>query len=209
MDPLDPLGVRVARSRPKPSGVVRNRSESSGVVRSRLESSGVFRSRPESSGFIRNRLRLRLLTTPNSSGRLRTTPNDFGLLRTTPNNSGRFWTIPDNSERLRMIYGVLTLFRLISNLSESDRSRLRIYNNFTHHYWPPSFPCIAAANLHGEIIDETRWMKENYVIRNYVNEIRNYKRLVQVRTKSQSKFRELQKYAAHIAKWLVKPCILL
>ena len=113
MEPLDPAGVGVARSRPESSGVVRSRLKSSGVVRnrSRSESSGVARSRSESFGVgvVRSR--------PESSKVVRSRPESIGV-RTTSDDAGRTY-----------------LAESIPNLSESDQSRLRIYANFTHHYY--------------------------------------------------------------------------
>ena len=79
-------------------------------------------------------------TTPNDSKRLRTTPTpgDSGRLRTIPDDSGPFRTIP-NVGRFRTDIAARTyLPESIPNLSESDLSRLRIFANFTHHYYRPS-----------------------------------------------------------------------
>ena len=69
----------------------------------------------------------RLRTTPNDSERLRTIPDDSdsGRLRVTPYDSGRFGTTPDIAARTY-------LPESIPNLSESDRSRLRIFGLSFH-----------------------------------------------------------------------------
>ena len=140
----------VVRSRPKSSRVVqshrnyRSRPESIGVDRNRHQTELTFccvffvfhfaravRIRAFVSKADSGQLGLtlddsdysgRLRPTQNNSERLRTTPydSDFERLRTTPGNSGRFRTTPNNVGRFYPLES-------IPNLSEPDRSRLRIF----------------------------------------------------------------------------------
>ena len=106
-EPLAPPEFRVVRSRPESFGVVRSHSESSRVS---LESTGI-------------RL-LRLQTTLDDSERLRTTPGDSERLRANLHDSGRrLRATPGNSGRLQTI----------PNDFQTDRSRLRIFDNSTHY----------------------------------------------------------------------------
>ena len=70
--------------------------------------------------------RLPLQTTLDDSEQLQTTPDDSRRLQTTPDDSGRLRTTPDNARRT-------CLPKSVPKLSESDRSRLRIFANFSHH----------------------------------------------------------------------------
>ena len=63
--------------------------------------------------------------------RLRVTQSDFGQLRTAQGLFVRFQTTSD-------IAAWIFLPESIPNLSESDRSRLRIFAKFTHHYFKHS-----------------------------------------------------------------------
>ena len=147
-------GVVWSPSRPESSAVVWSRPESSGVIRrrSRQDSFGVVRSQQEPSGVMcvwsnisfrfvfflsfnlrvhfvyRPLFRRRLWTTstPTDSQRLPTTPEDFERLRTTPSATPS--ATPDDSGP-----GRTYLPESIPKLFESDRTRLRIFANFSHH----------------------------------------------------------------------------
>ena len=70
--------------------------------------------------------------TPDNSERFLTTPDDFEYERLQPtlDNSERLQATPDDSERLRIMVAGLNFRSWFQN----DRSRLRIFANFTHHY---------------------------------------------------------------------------